>query len=521
MGSLSLTLTAPDGNSVNFLNLYLDEDVDEVILCFSDTAKMTTQDLKDEFQGVVKSIYAMAYFNNGSNPNGIWTLTASSTSNFDEEVAWSITFGKHPLKIPYFKRSGLPQVTLKTIDKKITQEPKVLAKMKVEYPFSAIKDSNLVRQEYDGYVGIEYRGSASKGYSQRSYGISTTDSLMMNLDVPLLGNPSEHDWILQGTFRDRSHIRNPLSEILWQKMGYYAPRGHLCELTINDRYEGVYNLIEKIKRDKNRINIKKLTKKDTVGDNLTGGYIFKIDKTNGTDTKSWNSLYKPTRHVLDQSIAYVFHDPDQRKITSQQKQYLKSYIDSFETALMYFKDSAAVLKKKYSEYIDVQSFIDYSIMTELNKNFDGYRSSIFFYKDRNKKIFIGPVWDSDLAWGNMMMCAADSTNGWQYDFGKSCPEEYYQIPFWWEKMLSDPVYKRQYVQRWKQLRLTVLSDKSIFGTVDSLFNEVRLASKKHYWQWPPEEYKFNDTPSRSHDAEERFLRKWIADRLKWLDAHIR
>ena len=64
------------------------------------------------------------------------------------------------------------------------------------------------------------------------------------------------------------------------------PQNPFCEVYINDgkdisnpyNYMGIYSLIEKIKIDKNRVNIEKLTKDDNSGINLTGGYIVAQDK---------------------------------------------------------------------------------------------------------------------------------------------------------------------------------------------------------------------------------------------------
>ena len=40
--------------------------------------------------------------------------------------------------------------------------------------------------------------------------------------------------------------------------------------------------MERLKRDKNRVNISSIKKTDITGDALTGGYILKIDKTEGS-----------------------------------------------------------------------------------------------------------------------------------------------------------------------------------------------------------------------------------------------
>jgi hypothetical protein len=51
-------------------------------------------------------------------------------------------------------------------------------------------------------------------------------------------------------------------------MGEYSPRAQLCEVIIDSTYKGIYLFSEKIKRDKNRVDIAKLEPDDNAGDKL-------------------------------------------------------------------------------------------------------------------------------------------------------------------------------------------------------------------------------------------------------------
>ena len=94
--------------------------------------------------------------------------------------------------------------------------------------------------------------------------------------------PIENDWILYAPYSDKALMRNFLTFDLGRKMGHYSPRTVYCELVINGDYKGIYILMEKIKRDNDRVDIAKLDSDDLAGDSLTGGYIIKIDKYTGT-----------------------------------------------------------------------------------------------------------------------------------------------------------------------------------------------------------------------------------------------
>ena len=61
-------------------------------------------------------------------------------------------------------------------------------------------------------------------------------------------------------------IRNVLAYQLSNDMGRYASRTRYVELYLNGDYQGIYVLMEKIKRDNDRVNISKLNPEEIDGD---------------------------------------------------------------------------------------------------------------------------------------------------------------------------------------------------------------------------------------------------------------
>jgi len=152
--------------------------------------------------------------------------------------------------------SLLPLVIINTNGQTIVDEPKINVGMQIIY--NGPGQVNYITDppnEYNGTVGIEYRGSYSATLPQKPYGLETRDSLGNNNNVPLLNMPSENDWILLANYNDKTFLRNILAFDLFNKMGNYAPRTHLCEVVLNDVYDGIYVFTEKIKKDKNRVDI--------------------------------------------------------------------------------------------------------------------------------------------------------------------------------------------------------------------------------------------------------------------------
>lgn len=259
-----------------------------------------------------------------------------------------------------------------------------------------ITDSGNV---YSGKAGIDIRGRYSASLPQKPYGFETRDENGNNRNVSLLGMPEENDWILTANYNDKTFLRNFLAFELFRQMGHYAPRTKYCEVVINNEYQGIYLLGEKIKKDSNRVNISKLNPDENSGDNLTGGHIFKNDYYTASD--SWLSNFSPLNKP-GAKVYYVYYYPEPDEITAQQKKYLIDFVNTFESVL-YGRDFAD-RHSGYRAYIDVNSFVDYFILGELTRNVDAYKKSRFFYKDSDSKggrIISGPPWDFDWAWKNI------------------------------------------------------------------------------------------------------------------------
>ncbi len=420
--------------------------------------------------------------------------------------------------------SNLPLVVINTSGKTIPEDTKIQATMKVIYNSSGNNKPTDSGNIYDGNIGIEIRGQYSASLPQKPYGIETRDQSGNNLNVPLLGMPEENDWILLANYNDKTFMRNMLAFELFRKMGHYAPRTRMVEVIINNVYMGVYILTEKIKQDKGRVDIAKLTSKDIADDNITGGYIFKIDYYNSLN--SWRSNYTPPGYP-NKPVYYVYHDPDPNELLSQQKNYLKTAVNSFEKVL----NSAEFADKTtgYPAWIDVTSFIDYFIVNEVSRNVDGYKKSCYFFKDKNSKggkINAGPVWDFDWAWKNIDDCSffkVTDGSGWSYKIN-DCGNIYPNSNGWVVRLLQDSEFANALNKRYFELRNSYLSFNYLQSYIDSIKNQASEAEVRHYKKWnilslsvgAPE---IDGQPSTYEGQVTKFA-TWIKTRLIWLDAHF-
>lgn len=236
----------------------------------------------------------------------------------------------------------------------------------------------------------------------------------------------DDDWCLLSPYNDRSLIRNVLTFTLAQGYSEFVPKIRLCEVIIDGLYYGVFQLSEKVSRGDDRLNIKK---PGDSGDELTGGYV--VEKDRDDEPIYHTSKYFPTNsdeeelhfttdingNVLQTHppIFIQYKEPDWEEITEIQREWIDKRFDDFEDALASdnFKDT----ENGYRKYVDVISFIDYQIATEVSNNIDGYRLSCFLYKYRDSvdPRFKMTLWDFDIAWAiSSWPETAYWTNAWTF-----------------------------------------------------------------------------------------------------------
>lgn len=444
---------------------------------------------------------------------------SNSSHNYRQIPSW--------FRIPFeFDSSNLPIVIISTENgAAIKDEPKITADMKIINRGGNIR--NMVSDSgniYTGKVGIETRGSYSASLPQKPYGFETRDMSGNKLNVSLLGMPIENDWVLLANYNDKTFLRNVLAFDIFHKMGNYSTRMRYCELVLNNEYQGIYLLGEKIKQDSGRVNIAKLKSSDIKDDALTGGYIIKNDYYSATD--SWKSGFSPLNKP-GAEVFFVYHDPKPEDLTEEQKTYIRSFINTLETVL--YNPSFRAPFFGYKSYIDTKSFADYFILGEVSRNVDTYKKSRFYFKNKDSKdglLHSGPSWDFDWAWRNLLENCIHFNktdgSGWAYRINEC---EAWPVPPVWEvRMLQDKDFSNLVHDRYFELRNNILSKAAIENTIDSVATLLNEAQVRHFQKWnilgtntgTPES---GIQPSTFNGVIDQF-KNWIDTRLTWLDANM-
>ena len=420
--------------------------------------------------------------------------------------------------------SNLPIVVLNTFGVDIPDEPKIDGTMGII--FNGDNNTNHITDpfnEFYGQIAIEKRGSSSNSFPMKSYGLETRGPDSVNYNVSLFDWPSDNDWILYAPYTDKAMIRNVLTYELGREMGHYAPRTKLCEVILNGSYIGVYVLMERIKVNPGRVTIDPLNESDTLDNQLTGGYILKVDKTTAGGVIAWTSPYTAQAPSTG-PMYFQMHDPDISALHPLQLNYIHTYVDQWETVLK--SPTFADPQTGFRAYSDELSFIDYLLINELSKNVDGYRISTFLHKKRfseGGKLYAGPLWDYNLGWGNANYCQGGQTSGWEINFNSVCSGNGPNMnPFWFNRMLQDSTFANNVNCRWTDLRSSILSDTSLIHYIDSMANMLSVPAARNYNRWPilgvyvwPNNYVGN-----TYQEEITYMKNWILARTAWMDANM-
>jgi hypothetical protein len=408
-----------------------------------------------------------------------------------------------------FTDSNLPVVIINTDNNVyIPDDPRVKADMKIIYRGEGqrnyLTDQNTAEYlNYNGRINIETRGSSSQAFQKKQYGFSTklADGVTNN-NVNLLGMPAEHDWILNSMVFDSALIRDYLCFNLSRRIGEYASRTAYCELLINGSYQGLYLLEEKIKVDNNRVDVHKMTFNDNYLPEVSGGYIIKADKTTGGDPVAWtmvawNGIY----------VDFIHEYPKPEDVTDLQSSYIRQQFNLMASAAQ-ARDASIITG--YPAYIDLPSFIDYMIISELSSNSDSYQYSTYFHKDRNGKLRAGPVWDSDLTFGNdLFLWGLDRShyNVWQFSNGDN------EGPRFWRDLIFEDTYRCYLSKRWNELIEPgqPLNINRLNDFIDSTVVLISEAIARENTKW-----------NNVRDFQKRItqIKTWISQRIPWITSNL-
>lgn len=368
-------------------------------------------------------------------------------------------------------------------------------------------------------VYADIRGSSAQSFPKKMFGFHLVNELDGNRDESLFSLPEDHNWILYAPYSDKSLMRNAIAYTLGAGFGKWAPRIRFVELFLhsgtgqvtNTHYHGVYVLVERIKWSENRVNITKLTPGDNLEPEVSGGYIIKVDRLDEGEVGM----------VTTMGTLLSYDRPAEAEATPAQKSWILNYMNAFESTL--YGSGFANPQTGYNAFIDVNSFIDHFLITELLKEIDGYRLSTFMYKDRNQKLVMGPVWDFNLSIGNANYLNGWLAQGWYYtQLSSSNCYISCGVRDWYVRLMQDPVYVQKMQYRWWELRQNLFSNQNLSNMIWGYRDLLSEAQVRNFTRWPIlGQYVWpNWYIAPTYQDELNWMHNWLMSRLTWIDSQM-
>jgi hypothetical protein len=334
---------------------------------------------------------------------------------------------------------------------------------------------------YRGRIGIERRGQSSQQFPKVSYAIELRDGRGRDREAPLLGMPSDGDWVLYAPYNDKTLMRNVVAYETARAIGRYAPRTRFVELHLDGRYHGVYVLMER---------------PELGGDRVEGEALLELTFPFQARSKA-PSFRTP---LLRRPI--VWEDPERGELSRRRARSIAWHVRAAERALYG--------PGRWRDRIDVASAVDFVLLNELFKNEDGFHASTYMAVHDDGRLRLGPLWDFDVAMGNSDYGPSRHLTGWmlaQRD--------------WAERLYRDRAFTRAMAVRWRELRRAGLLER-VSGIVTRSRAALRGEVRRNFRRWPVLDQRVWPNPHAlgSYGAELRFLRSWLIRRITWIDRHI-
>ena len=351
------------------------------------------------------------------------------------------------------------------------------------------------------HAGVELRGRSSLNYPKKNYGVEFRTPTGVDSPVPVMGMGKEADWIFDGSWLDRSFMRNDLVSGLFRDMGHYAAESRSCALNLNGQSQGIYRLSEKIKRDDDRVAI-------DVDDGSGSSFIVSQDDS-GMLTFAVGSAMN--------SSAWELVYPKQATATPAQVTTVQTWLNGLKAA-MTGADPSNPTTGIFS-FLDFEGTADFILLEEFSKNIDAFNLSLSLFRSAGGKANFIP-WDFDLSFGQPTVRNAA---------GNETPEGWIQNRTTFITALTKvTALNARLGPRWRELRAGVFSNASVIAKLDQLqqvFDAAAIAD--NFAVWPIADVEFTQIyrPYSIYDVtsyadEVQHLRAWIPSRLAWMDAHV-
>lgn len=442
----------------------------------------------------------------------------------------------------------LPVIRLTTDDGSIVDSKTEYksGRLQMTLPERFAEYENACTTDTGDAMQIRCRGNSSFETNEYRLGDAAKYSYRIKLEhkADLLGMGESRHWVLIANFYDITNMRNKLVYDLSGMMGMPYLESRWVIVYMNGEYRGLYNLVEKLRVDETSVNItdweeraelvaeaigraEGLNDEDTesLGDRMkanlkwvTSGkfesyVISDYYDTSHFDINSGYLIEYDARMDSDKTKFYTEHgkpiqikSPEAISTNRKMLKTVEDLLSDFEEAI-YSPSFCTSDGRHYSEFVDVDSMIDYHMIFELFKNFEFGCLSIYLYIE-DGMIHFGPCWDFDLSSANRVALSGDtySSDSWLDIEGRA---------EWWKKLCADPVYATKMAERWFEIRPLV---DEMLDSMEIYHSYIKLAADKSTKKIGLPKCWYDDNVKLGYFEEEyKLMSEWMYARVDWLD----
>lgn len=323
---------------------------------------------------------------------------------------------------------------------------------------------------------IKFRGGSSSRYYKHSF------SLELEEKQSLGGLPKDDDWVLNANYIDKTFMRHRISYDLFREMSpkNIAPKSSYLHVNINEKYEGLYVLMQEVNGSMLGLN-----KKDTTAVVFKDPPIFYKDKLPWVqDSMNYYQQKYPNINELDKT----------------------AYIKEFQNFL--FNSTNKDFAENIEQWIDIDNVIDWHLLLLFSNNSDGIVKNFFLYKLNKAAPLRFAIWDYDHSFGrdgdnekNLMERELDCKRA-------ILIQRLFSIP--------NLNYSAQLKERWFELRnQDVFSAENFESHIQRNDKIIREHVARNFEKWPLDDKNYYD--GNSYQQELDLMREFVEIRLKKLD----
>lgn len=413
---------------------------------------------------------------------GSQEITSGSTAiDFSEPVTLTVATSKgtKDYTVYVYSYTGLPVMRIDTESGQFinSKETYLKAHMKLTEDVKTRGASEVTEAD----LQIKGRGNTTwwrTDWPKKPY------RLKFNEKISLLGEHKDKSWVLLANYADKSALRNHAAFYMGKISNLeYTSSSHFVELILNGRYDGTYELCEKIKISDHRV---------AAGDD---GFLLEVDSRAPEESDSrYFYIYSLEEPINIKEPETEYND--------ENFSYIENYMEKVDVAMYgyYFKDP----DRGWQAYLDIDSFVDWYLINEITHNTDAQMfTSCFMSLKRGEKLKMGPLWDFDLAFGNT-------------DYYERGPEGFWiKNSDWFSRLFEDPVF----VERVKE-RFDYFYDRmpSVLREIDATSQYLKYSMVANEDRWHTF-YNYS-VPNveiwGKHQNEVQSVKEWLKARMEWL-----